>query len=96
MVVWAAGGASDLLAAIRSGGPHPPLLTENEPVLILRANDVADITIEKLEVGLATVLDGAVEPRPKAELARIARALGADAAEVAALIDDLMAEGLLI
>jgi len=95
-VVRARGGTAELLAAVRAGNAPPPLRTGEEPFLVVRTPDTHAVTVEGLEEGLATLLEGAAMALPRAELESLARSLGASIDEAVQVVERLVADGLLV
>jgi hypothetical protein len=95
-VIRLARGAGDLLSALRAGIAPPRLGPGDEPLLVLRAGATLEVTIERLEEGLATLLEEAAGGTTRRGLeASIGRA-GVAPSEAAAIVDDLVAGAVLI
>jgi hypothetical protein len=95
-VVRVAAGAAELLDAVRGGRPATLLGQTDEPLLVARAVDGDDVAIERLEEPLAVLLEAAVESVPTSVLERSVVRLGGAPEEAAAVIRDLLQDGLLV
>ena len=89
------GNTAELLAALRAGDAAPPLGACDEPLLVVRRPDT-QVTVERLEEALATVLETAVSVRSRSDLERVVRSLDVAADEAVEVVQRLMADGLLI
>lgn len=85
-------GTLELLAAVRDGGPRPPLGDAEDALLVVRDGDGA--TVEALPAELASLL--AATPLPRATLCALARRLGAEPGEDVGIVDGLVRDGVLV
>jgi hypothetical protein len=95
-VVRVAAGAAELVDAVRGGRRATPLGQTDEPLLVARAVDGDDVTIERLETPLAALLEAAMEGVPTPALERRVVALGGAPDEAASVIRDLRRDALLV
>jgi hypothetical protein len=95
-VVRVAGGAADLLDAIRAGRPATRLARMQQPMLVVRAANGGDVTIEGLEEALAGVLERAAEAVPAPELVRLIVRLGGSPEDAPGIVAGLRDDRLLI
>jgi hypothetical protein len=94
-IVRVPAGAAELLAAVRAGTPEPALASNDEPVLVLRAQGSEDVTIERLSPDLATLLDLAASEVSRGELEAAIRSHGSTPAEAVEIVDGLVSEAIL-
>jgi hypothetical protein len=89
-------GAAELLAAIREGRPSPSAGPEDEPVLVLRRPVTFEVTIEPLGDALAELLGRASTAEERSALQAVVRSLGGEVDDADAIIDELVADAVLV
>jgi hypothetical protein len=95
-VVRVARGGAALLAAVREDRPLPRTDPDDEPLLVLRLPATLEVTIEPLSDALAALLTRAESPRPRSTLEVLVRSLGGEADATASIVDDLVADAVLV
>ena len=95
-VVRLPSGTSALLAALRAKRRPPGIGPGDETLLVERDATTQGLRIEALEPGLAALLHRATEPVPRKDLDAVIRELGDDETEADAVIQGLIADGILI
>jgi hypothetical protein len=95
-VVVVPAGSLRCYETLRAGGPPAALAPGDEPLLVVRPGADSAVTIEHAPVALATLLDGATAPQPRAALLAAARRLGAEGGEDVDVVDGLIRDGLLL
>ena len=88
-------GTDDVLDALREGAAPGPLAAEEQALLVVRAAETLEVTIERLEEGVARVLERASCPTPRPELEAFVVGLGGDPDQAATLIDGLVGDAVL-
>jgi hypothetical protein len=94
IVVGVRSGTLALLRRLRDGDDGPAI-DGAEQVLVLRG-PTGDVSLELLSDELAAVLAAAEREIPRARLVALAASLGATADEAQQIVDDLVADGLLV
>ena len=89
-------GAGDLLAALRAGTAPTSLGPRDEPLLVLRTPETFAVTIERLEDGLAALLERADGGASRADLEALIVALGGARDEASAIVGGLVDQAILI
>jgi hypothetical protein len=84
-----------LLRRLRDGDDGPAIGAPTEHVLVLRG-PTGDVSLEPLSDELAAVLAAAEREVPRARLVALASSLGAGPDEARQVVDDLIADGLLL
>jgi hypothetical protein len=88
-------GTLALLRRLRGGDDGPATDPRAEQVLVLRG-PTGDVSLELLSDELAAVLAAAERESPRARLVPLAASLGTTADEAQQIVDDLVADGLLV
>lgn len=89
-------GTSDLLAALHAGRAPTPLGPADERLLVVRAADGLEVSLERLDDDVAALLERALPGASRTELVRLATSLGADPEAASAVVDGFVADGLLV
>lgn len=95
-VVRVLAGTSDLLVTLRAGRPPFALGAGEEALLVEREPSTGEVRVECLEPALASLLERGQAPIDRQELVDAARGLGADEDDASAVVDALIADGVLI
>ena len=95
-VVRVARGTDEILARLRAGGVPGPIAADDDTLLVVRADETLEVTIERLEEGVARVLAQARDPTSRSDLEALVVELGGDSDEATTLIDGFVAEAILI
>lgn len=90
------GGTLALFQALRRGAIPGDLGSGTERLLVLRAATGSEVSVEELAEGLARLLGAADEPISPAALHAEARRLGATAEEALEIVENLVADALLL